>query len=352
MQSNRHEQLRVGDVVRLRDPKIVLATLDSTGSFESVPFMPENLNYFGRPFRVSKRVEKICDTIDLCAMARRMEGTVYLDDLRCDGSGHGGCGARCRIFWKEAWLEKIDPQNTEARPINPDDLAELERLVTANARRSDPNGQAIFFCQITEANHASQQQPPWFPSQYVRELSYGNIGIGEFLTTAARAVYFKILKKLRRSGLLPLELPVSDRESQIAEPLQPGDWVEVKSFEEIARTLDARAKNRGLSFGNEMLPAIGKKFRILGRLERIVDEKTGRMIELKNDCYILDGFYCKGDRSPGRWFCPRGVYAYWRGVWLRRIPADQAQGKTLAAEHRSRNTVPAAAAYHKEAEQN
>lgn len=347
MQIDGRKQLRAGDLVRLRDPKAIISTLDSTGSLESVPFMPENLDYFGRNFRVTKRVEKICDTIDLCAMARRMEGTVYLDDLRCNGSGHGGCGARCRIFWKEAWLEKVDPDRNQEKSINPSDLAKLERLVTANAKRTDASGQTVFFCQATEANRASRQQPAWLPGQYVRELSCGNIGFGEFLTTAARVIYFKFLKSFRRSGLLPLELPVDDRDRQVAAPMQPGDWVEVKSFEEIAKTLDARARNRGLSFGNEMLPATGKKFRILDRLDRIVDEKTGRMIEFKNDCYILDGFYCKGDRSPGRWFCPKGVYAFWRGAWLRPVAAEQIKTETLVAEDKSLENIPIAAAYRK-----
>ena len=55
--------MRSGDVVRLRQPAEILATLDDQGTLDGVPFMPEMLQYFGRRFTVSTRVEKICDTI-------------------------------------------------------------------------------------------------------------------------------------------------------------------------------------------------------------------------------------------------------------------------------------------------
>src|SRR4051795_288261 len=101
---------RPGDVVTLRSPAEILSTLDATGSLDAVPFMPEMLQYIGERFTVSKRVEKICDTI--CPIgSRRMRDTVFLEELRCDGSGHGGCQAECRIYWKEAWLTKVEDES-------------------------------------------------------------------------------------------------------------------------------------------------------------------------------------------------------------------------------------------------
>ncbi len=43
------------------------------------------------------------------------------------------------------------------------------------------------------------------------------------------------------------------------------------------------------------------------------------MIELKNDCIVLEGFVCSGDRSPSSLFCPREAYPIWREAWLRRV---------------------------------
>ncbi len=89
-------ELRRGDIVTLRSPSEILATLDDSGSLDGLPFMPEMLAYFGRQFPVASRVERACDTITY-AGARRMLSTVILDELRCNGSGHGGCQAGCRI---------------------------------------------------------------------------------------------------------------------------------------------------------------------------------------------------------------------------------------------------------------
>ena len=76
--------LRRGDVVALRSAREILATLDGAASLEGVPFMPEMLGYFGRRFTVTARVERACDTITGSGPLR-MQDTVLLDDLRCDG---------------------------------------------------------------------------------------------------------------------------------------------------------------------------------------------------------------------------------------------------------------------------
>ena len=107
--------LRPGDIVELRPAAEILATLDESGALDNMPFMPEMLQYVGRRFTVSRRVEKICDTIAATG-SRRVYDTVYLEDLRCDGSGHGGCQAGCRIYWKEAWLRRVDGRAAENRP--------------------------------------------------------------------------------------------------------------------------------------------------------------------------------------------------------------------------------------------
>jgi hypothetical protein len=43
------------------------------------------------------------------------------------------------------------------------------------------------------------------------------------------------------------------------------------------------------------------------------------MIELSSDCLILEGVVCRGEHGPGRWFCPRAIYPYWREAWLRPV---------------------------------
>ena len=70
-------RLKPGDVVEVRAPAEILATLDSEASIESMPFMPEMLQYAGKRFTVTRRVEKICDTVSGGpARSLRMRDTV------------------------------------------------------------------------------------------------------------------------------------------------------------------------------------------------------------------------------------------------------------------------------------
>ena len=93
--------LRPGDVVEVRPVTEILATLDKDGALNGMPFMPEMIAHIGRRYTVTWRVDKICNTVDKSG-SRRMRSTVYLEDLRCDGSADGGCQAGCKIYWKEA----------------------------------------------------------------------------------------------------------------------------------------------------------------------------------------------------------------------------------------------------------
>jgi hypothetical protein len=338
--SQRH--FRSGDVVQVRDASEILATLDSEGRLDAMPFMPEMLRHVGRRFVVSARVEKICDTVTVGGgpKSRRMRDTVFLDDLRCDGSAHGGCQAGCRMYWKEAWLKpaSVEPP-PEAASAQLDALRELEqaaRAQTSVANERDGVAVEVFSCQATEAHAATTALSPYDPGQYARELTSGNVRVRLFLRVALRALSFSIGRTLRRflrvsrRALIGRKLRIWDYTpvrryggsgGVTAEllGLRPGDWVQVRTFGEIARTLDKHQKNRGLSFDIEMLPYCGGTFRVRDVVKRIIDETSGEMIEFGTDCIILEGVACSGDRAWGRWFCRRAIYPFWREAWLRRV---------------------------------
>jgi hypothetical protein len=102
--------------------------------------------------------------------------------------------------------------------------------------------------------------------------------------------------------------------------LKPGELVRVKSRQEILSTLDVSERNRGLSFDNEMVPFCGGTYRVLRRVRKVIDESTGRLVEMKRDCVILDGVACQG------WYhelCPRALYSFWREIWLSRASVTQ-----------------------------
>jgi hypothetical protein len=84
-------------------------------------------------------------------------------------------------------------------------------------------------------------------------------------------------------------------------------------------TCDQTDKNRGMKFDAEMVPYCGKTYRVLKRASRILDEKTGKLQELRNPCIILEGVVCQSHYSECRLFCPRSVYPFWREIWLERV---------------------------------
>src|SRR5882762_8094878 len=104
--------LRKGDLVEVRSKEEVLSTLDNDGLLDGLPFMPEMLTYCGQRYRVGAVAHKTCDTVGKTG-GRRLESAVHLEDLRCDGSAHGGCEADCLMFWKEAWLRPVEPARAQ-----------------------------------------------------------------------------------------------------------------------------------------------------------------------------------------------------------------------------------------------
>jgi hypothetical protein len=315
----RQRPLRPGDVVAVRSAAEILATLDSEGALDNMPFMPEMARLAGQRFTVSRRVDKICDTIAATG-SRRMRDTVYLEDLRCDGSGHGGCQAGCRLYFKEAWLRR--PDEPPAADSGGEAAAELERLAITGTRPvHDGSAEAadLWRCQATEAFKSSEPLKTSNLAQYWRELRNGNFGPVRFVGLLARAFIMELADRL---GLLkPLPLRGPGTHAAPAEPLdiQPGELVRVRSADEIEATLDETGHNRRLSFDREMLPYCGRTLRVKDRVDRIIEDKTGRMLKIPKDSLILEGAVCSGQRSAGRWFCPRQIYPFWREAWVQRI---------------------------------
>lgn len=318
--------LRAGDAVVVRCAGEVLATLDAQGACEGMPFMPEMVRFLGRRFLVGQRAQKVCDTIAFTG-SRRLEGTVLLEDLRCDGAAHDGCQAGCRYYWKEAWLRRWeDGEPAASPPGTQEEIRALEDRLAPHVRRvDDAEGApaARYRCQATELLSCTTRWRIWHPRQYVRELTSGNVPPGRFVRVMARAAVAEARRKL---GLLPAVYLAGTRKEPAPDEslaLQPGDWVEVKSRDELRPVLTARGRNRGLSFEWEMKGYCGRRYQVRDRVARFIDDRNGRMVELKTDAVTLEGVTCTGDYSARRWFCPRHVYLFWRESWLRRVDGPE-----------------------------
>jgi hypothetical protein len=343
-------KLRSGDWVQVRSKEEILGTLDDNGQLEGLPFMPEMFEFCGKQFRVFKRAHKTCDPPN-GLKGRRMLGAVHLEGLRCSGSAHGGCQARCLVFWKEAWLKAIDGAETSSttQPHRPSNDAEpkthrrvcSEEQVVAGARRPEMAGakEPVYVCQSTQVKEATEPLAWWDLSQYVEDCTSGNVRLPQLLGSFLLFVYSKLVSSglgvgsglrwiydsLQRAlGGTPYPWRAGKVTPGLKTPstvlnLQPGELVQVRSYEEILQTITAEGHNRGMVFDAEMVPYCGGTYRVLDRVHTIINEKTGKMQHLKNDCVILEEVVCLACYAKYRKFCPRSIYPFWREIWLSRL---------------------------------
>lgn len=322
-----------GDLVEVRSEKKILDTLDSEGMLDKLPCMPEMLKLCGQQFRVASRAHKLCDTIQNTG-ARHMENAVHLEGVRCDGAAHGGCEAGCLVVWKEAWLKPVASQLRARKLANTNGTCSHDKLVAATAPKPDR-----YRCQATEMTRATQPRKFWDPRFYWEDWRSGNVRLGDMLVVLLLRALFLWLQHVGRpyrmtvwvydriarlKGLPPFPYrtgTVKGRTPRAKLDLQPGELVRVKSQDEILKTLSGW-KNRGMRFDPEMVPWCGRTFRVNKRLERIINEETGEMLEFENDCILLEGPYCMSFHSNKRLFCARAIAPYWREIWLERVEQE------------------------------
>ncbi len=296
----REPMLLPGDWVEVLPARRIGAMLDGDGTLERLPFMPEMLPFCGRRFRVLMRAETTCVHPPQRPF-RRLDGCVVLQDVRCDGGSHAGCQLGCTILWKEAWLKRVDGPGV-------DGPAEATTgLILSVKRADDPDA---YTCQGTALVMATRPGVPgWTPGQYVRFLRVRTFSAVELARMFQRVAWRKLSAAARRVWP-PRPLPSA---SVGALGLKPGEWVQVKSREEIASTLDARGRARGLGISPDMYAFCGRRMRVLERVETILSEETGRPLAIR-DTVFLEGCVC--DRY---WGCARRMPFMWREAWLRRI---------------------------------
>jgi hypothetical protein len=317
------DSLRAGDWVEVRSREEILATLDADARCDALPFMPELLQYCGRRYRVFKSAHKACDTIQDWTTMRRMENAVHLEGLRCDGSAHGGCQAACLIFWKTDWLRPVsgpDAPATKPEPVSAG-ACTLESLEQSTRAPSEgASGEVHYRCQATEHVRATTPLHWWEIEPYVKDVTSRNIQPLAWVWYLIVALFNVFQRWHGRGRTYPYVGGLAGKTTPTEQlHLKPGELVKVRSPEEIMPTINAERKNRGLTFDVEMIPYCGRTFRVLRRVEKIVNERTGAMMRMPNDCIVLEGVTCGGCYSQFRLFCPRAIYPYWREIWLRRV---------------------------------
>jgi len=325
-----------GDCVEVKSAAEILATLDSSAELEHMPFMPEMLKFCGQRLRIAAVAHKTCDTAHRTG-GRRVLNALHLEGSRCDGAAHGGCQAGCLLFWKTDWVRPVDAHLRAATAGATEVRQAVDLKVLYAAAERTQASETIYSCQATRVFEASQALTWWDLRQYVRDLWYGNVRLGRFM----RVLFLRALYHLRdigigyrvalaihdgahrwftgrpspyRTGLIPDGQPTPAGSLGLA----PGEWVEVKPLEEICATITERNFNRGMRFDKEMAQFCERRLKVERRVDRLIDERTGKMLTMKSPCIVLEGAVCSSDYSERRLFCPRQIPSYFREIWLRR----------------------------------
>jgi hypothetical protein len=345
------------ELVEVRSKEEILRTLDRAGRLDELPFMPEMFRYCGQRFRVYKRAHKTCDFVNKTGI-RKLPNAVHLEGLRCDGSAHGGCQAECMFFWKDAWLKRVSEPATSKEVAIPTSQSNAnipgrgsgdctEQDVLAGTRIADPvidDPNPTYVCQATRVPDFTQVLAWWDIRQYVEDCRSGNvnsvwklfprfiyraydnlINAGVGLGPVLRWLYdrFQAVRGGRPFPASPGKIPVGAKTPTSSINLQPGELVRVKEHQAILETVDGYCRNRGMSFSAEMAPYCGGTYRVHSRVNKIIDEKTGKMLNMKNACIILDGVICTAQYNKKMIFCPRATYPYWREIWLERAEKNR-----------------------------
>lgn len=318
----RRHKVLAGDSVVVRSPEEILSTLDADGTLDGLPFMPEMLNMCGKSFRVERRAEQTCVDVAPPAQPHRRfaaDDVVFLDGPRCDGGGHDGCKRGCKVFWKEAWLRPISSVETPTPAAGASDQLR-SRLKT----KSD---ETHYFCQSTQLCQATEALPApirglWRLPVAAREIRNGDRSLPEILKLLVLWSWQRLLRAVH--GDQWLRGP-HVRAPSVSLDLQPGEPVRVKSRAGLVATLDAHRSNRGLRICSEMTRCCGATAEVRDRFDRMIDERTGELREIRNTVTIQNvrgtvmatrdmECLCAGELGD----CPRGELMYWREIWLDR----------------------------------
>jgi hypothetical protein len=323
MPSRTDIKLRTGDWVQIKTAPEIAQTLDANGMLDGLPFMPEMVELCGKRARVARRAEKTC--IEYPGGGYKIREflnshTVLLEGIRCSGSHHDGCQRACMIFWNQAWLRRVDHQQS-AEPVDSSRLGELRAKLKTKASATR------YICQSTELAGATKRltRTRMFLKAY-QEIRSGSRGVLEMARMVMVPLWRKATRRIPRrrlSGTLK-RTPAGHL------GLQPGEWVTIKPASEIALTLDIHGRNRGLSCDFGMSNHSGTEFRVRNRLDCMISEATGEMRQVEGTV-VLEGLNCTCANVLGG--CPRQDFTYWREIWLKRTrEAEPNAGPVQSAE--------------------
>ena len=100
-----------------------------------------------------------------------------------------------------------------------------------------------------------------------------------------------------------------------------GDWVEVRSKEEILSTLDKSGRLEGLPFMPQMFKYCGQRFQVYKRAHKTCDTVSGRYVARRLPDGVHLNLRCDGQAYDG---CQAGCLIFWKEAWLKPVAAGEA----------------------------
>jgi len=112
--------------------------------------------------------------------------------------------------------------------------------------------------------------------------------------------------------------------------IKAGDYVRVKSIEEIEATLDSFNELKGCAFLADMYQYCDTTQKVFIKVERFLDERDYK-VKTARGLYYLENLFCTGTKVFGR--CDRRCFFFWRAEWLEKVEApltnDELFGKPV-----------------------
>ena len=114
----------------------------------------------------------------------------------------------------------------------------------------------------------------------------------------------------------PTEAQITAKEFAQDTSFKTGDWVRVRSREEIAATLDPFNELKGCAFLESMYQFCGTQQRVFKTMQRFLDERDYKVKKVRG-VILLDNVICQG--TPAFGTCDRSCFLFWREEWLEKI---------------------------------
>ncbi|MEY9183900.1 hypothetical protein ABIG06_005475 [Bradyrhizobium sp. USDA 326] len=119
--------------------------------------------------------------------------------------------------------------------------------------------------------------------------------------------------------------------------IQSGDWIEVRTKDEILNTLDKAGRLNGLPFMPQMFQYCGQRFRVYKRAHKTCDTVSGKSLGRK----LADGIHldirCDGKAHGG---CQAACLLFWKEAWLKPVASTSTISSPECGEPPSGKIAP------------